>query len=469
MLFSLILVPPICISLWNVEHAEQAFGLALILILMLGLLLWLPVYRTRSELRVREGFLVVSLFWIVLALAGALPFTLTERPHVSFTDAVFESMSGLTTTGATVITGLDFLPKSVLFYRMELHWLGGMGIVVLAVAVLPMLGGGGMQLFRAETPGPIKDSKLTPRIKETAKALWLVYIGLTAACALSFWLAGMNVFDAITHAFSTISTGGFGNYDDNFGYFKSSTIEVIAILFMMLGGINAALHYAVWVKRNPIYYFMDTECVAFIGIIAAISLVVALVLWNKGHHESFGQTLLLATFHTVSLITTTGYTTEDYSLWPGFAAMLLLLSTFIGGSAGSTSGGIKVVRLVLLIKQGVREILRLLHPNAQIPIRIGGKPVSVRVIEGIWGFFAVYTACFLVLYLGVALTDVDLMAAFSGVAACMNNAGPGLSVVSLNYAGVPDAAKWILVVAMLLGRLEVFTLLVLFTASYWRW
>ena len=468
MMFSLTLLLPLAIAWWQQEDTLQACGSAFGLIFGVGLLCWLPVRRRRRELRLRDGFIVVAMFWSVLGLTGALPFMLADNPHMSLTDAVFESVSGLTTTGATVITHLEGLPLSILYYRQQLQWLGGMGIIVLAVAVLPMLGIGGMQLYRAETPGPMKDTKLTPRITETAKALWYIYLGLTLACTFAYWAAGMGLFDAVGHAFSTVAIGGFSTHDASIGYYDSTLIEMVAVVFMFISGVNFALHFVAWRRRTLRSYLADSEFKFYALLILGITSVVVCVLYFKGTYASFGEALTQGLFQSVSIATTAGFTTAEYYNWPGFVAMLLLFSSFVGGCAGSTGGGIKVIRFLLLIKQGVRETVRLIHPNAQIPVRIGGKTISPRVVEAVWGFFALYVASFIMMYLAIALTGVDLMTAYSAVAASINNLGPGLAGVGAHYADLNDAAKWILCFGMLLGRLEVFTLLVLLTPAFWQ-
>ncbi len=468
MVFSLTMFPPMLVSLLFQDGALLSFVVGFCGILAIGTLCWYPVRSQKRELRLRDGFMVVVMFWTVLGLLGAVPFILAEDPNISITDAVFESISGLTTTGATVIIGLDDLPKSILFYRQQLQWLGGMGIIVLAVAVLPMLGIGGMQLYRAETPGPMKNSKLTPRITETAKALWFIYLGLTVVCTLAYWVAGMNMFDALGHAFSTIAIGGFSTHDASIGYFNSSLIEMVAVVFMLLSGVNFALHFVAVKQKDIRTYLHDTEFLFYIGVLACVSVLASLVLHSSGTYSDWGSAISKGIFQAVSIGTTAGFTTADYSVWPGFVAILLLFSSFIGGCAGSTGGGIKVIRFLLLIKQGMREIARLIHPHAEIPVRVGGKVIGTRVVEAVWGFFALYVGSFVVMYLALSLTGLDLMTSFSAVAASINNLGPGLASVASNYADLNDPAKWILCFAMLLGRLEIFTLLVLFSRAYWR-
>ncbi len=468
MLFSVCMLPPAMVGWGYGTGSVEPFIVAFGLLLMAGGLIWLPVRNRRQELRVRDGFLVVVLFWTVLGLSGSLPFMLSDDPHISLTDAVFESISALTTTGATVIVGLDELPHSILIYRQQLQWLGGMGIIVLAVAVLPMLGIGGMQLYRAETPGPMKDSKLTPRITETAKALWYIYLGLTIACGLAYWIAGMTPFDAVGHSFSTVAIGGFSTHDASMGYFDSTAIEMIAVVFMLIAGVNFALHFVAWRSKDPRIYWRDEEFRFYLKILTAVSLTVIVALYYTDTYIFWEGAFFNGLFQAISIGTTTGFTTAEFYVWPGFLEILLLFSSFVGGCAGSTGGGIKVIRILLLVKQGMREIERLIHPNAQIPIRIGEKVIGSRVFDAVWGFFALYVASFTFMYLALALTGIDLMTSFSAVAACINNLGPGLARVGPHFADLNDAAKWILCFAMLLGRLEIFTLLVLLSPSFWR-
>ena len=467
-LFSLTMIPPLVISLFTKDGSATPFILAFVIILFIGLLFWLPVKNFKNDLRLRDGFFVVVLFWVGLGLAGSIPLLLSNVPDLSITDAIFESISGLTTTGATIIIGIDNLPKSILFYRQELQWLGGMGIIVLAVAILPMLGIGGMQLYRAETPGPVKDTKLTPRITETAKSLWYVYLTMTIACAFSYFLAGMGFFDAIAHSFSTVSIGGFSTHDQSIGYFNNSSIESVAIFFMLASGINFSLHFLSFQNINIKPYLNDAELHAYLKILIVICIVCSSYNAIAGNYENLSEVFRDSIFQTVSIATTTGFTTANFQNWPGFIPLLLIFSCFIGACAGSTCGGIKVIRILLLFKQGIREIKRLIHPNAIFTIKIGDKPISERIIEAVWGFLAVYVIIFAILLLVLMATDIDFLTAFSALSACINNLGPGLGEVSQNYYGINEIAKWILCLAMLLGRLEIFTLLVLLTPDFWR-
>ncbi len=467
-LFSFTMVPPLLVAVIYNDGTIMPFLTAFALILSIGLILWFPVRNIKNELRLRDGFIVVVLFWAGLGLTGSVPLLLAETPQLSITDAVFESISGLTTTGATIIVGLDVLPKSILFYRHELQWLGGMGIIVLAVAILPMLGIGGMQLYRAETPGPVKDTKLTPRITETAKALWYIYLTMTILCAVAYWMAGMNVFDAIAHSFSTVSIGGFSTHDASMGYYQSPGIEAVAVFFMLIAGINFSLHFMSWKNITLRYYFLDDELKAYFSILFLICAVCTLYHFIVEDYEHFSKAIEDTIFQTVSIATTTGFTTTEYQSWPGFMPLLLLFSSFVGACAGSTGGGIKVIRILLLFKQGIREIKRLVHPSALFIIKIGNKPIEERIIQAVWGFFATYIAVFALLLLGLMATQLDQVTAFSALAACMNNLGPGLGDVSQHYGDINDVAKWILCFAMLLGRLEIFTLLVILTPTFWR-
>ncbi len=467
MLFSLTLVPPTLVAFWYADNGHFSFILAFAITLATGLLLWYPVHDVAQELRTRDGFLVTALFWSVLALFGSLPFVFSEATELSFTDAVFESVSGLTTTGATVLTGLDALPRSVLYYRQQLQWLGGIGIVVIAVAVLPMLGIGGMQLYRAETPGPIKDSKLTPRITETAKALFTIYLALTLACGLTYWLAGMSLFDAVSHAYATVSTGGFSTHDANLSHFDSPAIMLLAMVFMLLSAISFALHFVAWRSFSLRQYWRDPECRFYCVIIVFGSLATVSYLYYSGTY-TFWNSVLQGSFELISVITTTGFNTENYAAWPSFLPFFLFMLVILGGCAGSTAGGVKMIRIVLIVKQGVREIRRLIHPSAVFPVKVGRNSVNDRVVEAVWGFFAVYIMAYIILYFLLLATGMDFITAFTAVGACLNNLGPGLGEVAVHYSHIPTPAKWVLGFAMILGRLEVFTLLVLFTPAFWR-
>ena len=467
MLFSTTMLVPLTVALVADDHTIAGFISALAITFFSGLLMWLPVRKVRHELRIRDGFLITSLFWTVLGLFGALPFALTEALQVTPVEAIFESISGLTTTGATVIVGLDDLPRSILIYRQLLQWMGGIGIIVVAVAVLPMLGIGGMQLYKAETPGPSKDSKLTPRITETAKALFSVYLALTLACAVAYYLVGMSKFDAIAHALSTVAIGGFSTHDASMGYFQNDSILLVCSLFMCSSAINFGLHFIAWRRKSIQTYAADSETRFFLSALTVcITITCAFLIITKtmGPKDS----LVHGLFEAISITTTTGFTTRDFSIWPSFLPIMVLFFSFMGGCVGSTGGGIRAMRLLLIYKQGIRELKQLVHPQAVIPLKVGSRRVEAAVVSAVWSFFAVYMSVFIVILLLLMATGLDFTSAFSAVAASLNNLGPGLGVVAANYGGISETAKVILCCAMLLGRLEVFTLLILFTPAFWR-
>ncbi len=471
MMVSATMLPPIGVAWWYDGAAViMPFAHTLGVTLGLGLLCWLPLKASRFkvDLRNRDGFVVVVAFWVLLSLLGALPFMLSDNPHMPFVDAVFETTSGLTTTGATVLSGLDTMPKAIVYYRAQLNFLGGMGIVVLAVALLPMLGVGGMQLYKAETPGPMKDEKLTPRITETAKNLWFIYAGLNVLCTLSFWAAGMNFFDAISHSFATIALGGFSTHDASIGYFNSSTIELVAGFFSLVAAVNFALFFLAWRSRSLMAIFRDAEfqfCMAVMGgLIAAtcgyLYIKQKFPAWESVYHGFF---------QAASIITDNGLVTVGYPAdWPTEVPLLLLLGSFFGGCIGSTCGGIKAMRFLLLFKQSVREIRLLIRPNAQIAVKVGDRPISDRVMQAIWGFYFLYVLSYCLFSVALATTGVDLVTAFGSVAGCLNNMGVGLGETAVGFGPLNDTATWLLSASMIVGRLEVFPLLLLFHRDFWK-
>ena len=433
---------------------------------LIGSFLFFLASEKNGELRTKDGFIITIFFWTVLGFFGSIPFYLANLEGVTYIDSLFESISGLTTTGATVFVGLDEMPKSLLFYRQLLQWLGGMGIIVLAVAVLPLLGVGGMQLYKAETPGPLKDSKLTPRITETAKALWFVYLSMTVSCTILYKYFGMNWFDAICHAFSTISIGGFSTHDDSFAFFESSGLRWTAIVFMVVSGVNFALHYLAWSKKRLLHYFYDSEVKLYLSLLLSTALITYLTLYASDN--IYDEMIVDSVFQAVSIGTTTGFLTSNYSSWPLFVPIMLLIAAFIGACAGSTGGGIKVIRALILLRQGSSEITKLIHPNAVVTIKFGKKTLDPKVSESVWGFFAVYVATFLLILMFLLSQNNDFLTSFSAVGATLNNLGPGLGSVSENYKDMTDISKLVLCISMLLGRLEIFTLLLIFTPAFWR-
>ncbi|MBE2293659.1 MAG: potassium transporter [Phycisphaerales bacterium] len=468
-LFSLTMLPPMAVSWWyGDQQTVEPFAKAMGAMLALGVLCWLPVCRFKVDLRNRDGFVVVVAFWVLLSLLGAIPFMLAEHPHMRLVDAVFETISGLTTTGATVLSDLDKLPRAIVYYRAQLNFLGGMGIVVLAVALLPMLGIGGMQLYKAETPGPMKDEKLTPRITETAKNLWFIYVGLNVICTLSFWWAGMSLFDAICHSFATLALGGFSTHDASIGYFNSPLIELVAGFFSLVAAINFALFFLAWRSRSLKVIFRDAEfqfcMVIMIGIIVMtcgyLYLSGKFPLWESSYHGFF---------QAASVITDNGLVTIGYpGDWPFEVPLLLLLGSFLGGCVGSTCGGIKAFRFLLLYKQSLRELRLLIRPTAQIAVKVGSRPIPDRVMQAVWGFYFLYVFSYCFLSLAVATTGVDLVTAFGSVGGCLNNMGVGLGETAVGFSPLNDTATWLLSVAMVIGRLEVFPLLLLFLPDFWK-
>ena len=469
--FSLGMLPPLALSLALEDGEAFSFLYAFFLLFLFGTALWVhAAHRAprRQPLRLRDGFVVVSLFWIGLGLAGSIPLYISPSLQLNGIDAVFEATSGLTTTGATVLSGLDEMPASILFYRQFLQWVGGLGIIVLAVAILPLVGMGGVQLYQAEAPHSLAERRLTPRITETAKVLLYLYSALTAACALAYWTAGMSPLDAVGHAFSTVAIGGFSTHDANLGHFDSALIEMIAILFMILAGANFALHYLALSRRSLQPYSRNGEFRAYAMVLAAVGAVCVGYLWITSFYSDPLEAARHGLFQTVSIATTTGFTTTGYDHWPAFVSTLLLLSSFIGGCVGSTGGGMKVIRFLLMVKHSGKELYRIIHPTVQVTVRVGDRVMTQSALQSVWGFFAAYITTFTVLFLLLMMTGLDQVSAFSAVGATLNNLGPGLGEVSQNYASVSDFGKWLLCVSMVFGRLEVFTLLVILTPAFWR-
>lgn len=467
--FSIAYLIPILTSLVYHDGTLIDFLLTMVWTLSIGILMWLLTRRHKSELSIRHGYLLAVAMWTAMPAFATLPLLLVVN-GLSFTDAYFETMSGLTTTGATVLSKLDALPPAVNIWRHELNWLGGMGIIVLAVAVLPLLGIGGRQLFKAETPGPIKDTALTPRITETARNLWLVYLGITTACILSLKVAGMNWLDAICHAFAAMGLGGFSTHDASIGYFNSPAIESVLIVFMLLAAINFATHFVVWRQRNLKFYLRDAEAVATVGLILASCMALTLFLWWKGTYPDFLTALRYASFNLVSLATDCGFSSADFNQWPIFAPMWMLFLSCITASSGSTGGGIKMMRTLILFKQAGREFRKLLHPAVINPLKIDGSVVPNNIVFAVLGFIFLYFMTVVTLTFALLISGLDFISAFSAIIACINNAGPGLGVVgpASNFSVLSDFQTWVCTFAMLAGRLEIFTVLILFTPHFWR-
>lgn len=469
MLFGLTMAVPLGFSHFCHDGIEAGFALSMAITIAIGAGLFLHCRHLDRELQPHDGFLLATLVWTVLPVFGALPLLL-HIPGLSFTDAYFEAVSGLTTTGATVLTGLERLPVSLNIWRCFMVLLGGMGIIVLAVAILPLLGVGGSQVFKAETPGPMKDDKLTPRIAETARGLWAVYFLVASACLLAFRWAGMSWPDAFMHMCSTMGLGGLAGYDASFAAFDSPLIEAIAIVFMLLAGVNFALYFRVWQRRSIRPLWQDLEARLFFALMAASVAVVTVFLVAHGVYPDWTTALRHAAFNVVSVATTTGFATVDYAQWPVFAPVLMLFLCGFATCAGSTGGGIKLSRALLLTKQVQREFTRLLHPRSVRPVTLGGTVIEPQVLFSIQAFMLVYGAVLTFGTLALLLTGLDVVSAFTAVVACINNTGPGLGQVgpASNYQGLTDAQTWICTLVMLLGRLELFSMLVLFTPQFWR-
>ncbi len=465
MLYSISFLPSIGVSWFYEDGQASVFLFSSLITITTGAVLWFPNRLVQRELHVRDGFLIVALFWAALGLVGALPFML--GPHMSLTDAVFESVSGFTTTGATVLINIDQLPRSVLYHRQQTNFLGGMGVIVLAVAILPLLKVGGMQLYRAEASGVSKQEKLTPRIADTARVLWTVYLVLILACAAAYWAAGMSLFDAIGHSFATVATGGFSTHDASMAYFDNIVIEAIAIVFMLAGGINFALHFFAWRRLSFEPYDADPELRVYLGIFVLSSLLVGGSLFATGAVPGW-ESLRQGIFQVTSVLTSTGFATANFSEWPLHVPLTLATLAFVGGCAGSTAGGIKVLRIMLLAKLGVRQLFLLAHPRAVVLIKLGPVKVSDEVLFSVWGFFILYMLITLLLTLAMMAAGLDLESAFGAVMATINLTGPGLGEVATTFSTVGPAVKWLCVFAMLVGRLEVFTLLILFLPAYWK-
>lgn len=466
-LLSVFMLIPALIAIIYRDGGGKIFIQSFLVAFILGTILWLPNRKNKSELNTREGFLIVVLFWVVLGAIGAFPFIFDNHLNLDLTTAFFESFSGLTTTGATSIIHLESLPKALLFYRQLLQWIGGMGIIVLAVAILPLLGVGGMQLYRAEIPGPQKDSKVQPRIAQTAKTLWAIYLFLTIVCALCLWCAGMNPFDAISHSFSAISMGGFSTHDNSLAYFNNPVINYIITFFLILSGCNFALHFNVFNQFSLKPYFKDQEFRVFLMILISL-ITISIIVIYFGEMKGVKTTLDRVILQVVSTATTTGFYIDNIYQWPPLLPILLLCASFIGGCAGSIGGGMKVVRILLLFMQGSRELKRLVHPNAIYSLKLNNRVLPERIIESVWGFFSAYALVFLISFFLVMANGDSAMDAFYIVSSSLNNLGIGIDAASDTFHNVSNTVKWVMVIDMLFGRLEIFTLLVIFTPAFWK-
>ena len=454
---------PFMIGVIYSEDNHQIYIFVFIIVFAFGLFLWLLSRGTLKEIRITEGFVITILFWFVLGMIGSIPFVLSG---ITIVDSVFESISGVTTTGATVLTALEDLPKSLLIYRQLLQWIGGMGLIILVVAIMPSFGIGGSQLFKMDAPGFDSSEKLTPTIRESAAALWKIYIGLTVLCLISYVLAGMDTFDAVSHALSTVSIGGFSTYDQSIGFFNNVYIEIVCIMFMLLSATSFSLHYYSIFHGKRLKHFYDPELRFFFLIILGIIIIISIYYLIINNLDL--SSLRYIIFQTISIVTTSGFVTGEYSLMPGFVPFLLLVGAFIGACSGSVGGGLKAWRVLIIINQAKKEITKIIHPSAVVTTKIGKKVIDASISEKVWGFFTVYVITFIMLLMLVLSSGLDFESAFSAVGATLNNLGPGLGAVSENYGSLSMMTKITLCFAMILGRLEIFTLLVVLTPAFWR-
>lgn len=469
LVFALSMSLPMLLSYALDDGALSAFGRGMAITAGAGLLMRVLSTGQRKELQVRDGFLLVAIGWSLLPAFATLP--LMGYIHgLSFTDAYFESVSGLTTSGGTVLTGLDYMPPSINFWRCQMQWMGGMGILVLAVAILPLLGVGGAQIFKAETPGPMKDAKLTPRIAETAKGLWGIYALLTALCVFAYRIAGMDWLDAVMHAFTTLSLGGLSSHDASFGHWNSPAIEAVAIVFMLIAGMNFATHFIALRAGSLRVYARDPEVLPFLGVLAGGVILVGGFLWLSGAYTELGSAMRYAAFNVISVATTTGYSSTDYNLWPVFAPMVMLILCSFTSCSGSTGAGIKMVRAVLMAKQTKREMMRIIHPRAVLPLKLSGNVVENNIVFAVLAFMLVYGASVILMTMLLLASGMNIVTAFSASVASINNMGPGLNEIGPagNFAGLTDFQTWVCAFAMLLGRLELLTFLVVLTPAFWR-
>lgn len=451
------------------DGATTAFSQGSLITLLLGALMFIPTLRIPKKVSRQTGFLMVAITWSITPVFCTLPLMIYQ-PSLGFIDAYFETVSGLTTTGATIFSGLDQLPMSINLWRHELHWIAGMGIIIFAVAILPILGIGGMQMYIAESPGTVKESDLPPRIAQTAKALWLVYAGITLACIIALRLAGMAWFDAICHAFSAMSLGGFSTHDSSVGFFNSLSIEVVLIVFQLLAAINFATHFVVLKQRSFSPYIDDREARIFLILVLGSCLVAASVLWHAGTYPDFFTALRYTTFNLVSIATDCGFTTQNFNQWPIFVPMWMLFLSCVSASSGSTGGGIRMIRTIILMKQARLELFKFIHPFAVKSMKIGNTVVSNKIVASVTGFIFLYFISIVILIFMLLLSGMDFISAFSAIIACFNNAGPGLNQVgpATNYASLSDIQTGICIFAMLLGRVQIFSIVILFVPEFWR-
>ncbi|MDI6958497.1 TrkH family potassium uptake protein [Pantoea sp. Pa-EAmG] len=467
MLYSLSMLIPMMIEIFTHDTGYVDFLYTFGLCFSGGGTVYLLTRQASVQLRTRDGFIIIVLFWLLFSLISAMPFWLNDSLGFRFADALFEGVSGITTTGATVVGDVSQLPAAYLYYRAQLNFIGGLGVIVLAVAVLPLLGVGGMKLYQSEMPGPFKEERLTPRLADTAKSLWLTYCVLGSICSLAYWLTGMPFFDAVCHGLSTVSLGGFSTHSESLGFYQSHAAELVAGTFSLLSGFNFTLWYMAVIRRTFAPFRRNAELKFFLLIAAGVILVTAWQVWHAGMY-GFGDSLVHAYFLASSMITDNGLATADYADWPSHTIVFLLLASFLGGCVGSTCGGIKALRFLVLFRQSRQEIHQLAHPRALISVRVGGNVVSDRVLRSVWSFFFLYITL-TVLFIGILnMMGYDLLTSFATVAACINNMGLGAGETASTFGTLNAAAKYLMCVAMIMGRLEIYPVLILLSRFFWR-
>ncbi|OTA18085.1 Trk family potassium uptake protein [Xenorhabdus vietnamensis] len=467
LLYSLSMLLPIFVALFYKEKSVFAFFDTFIIGLVTGGIGWYFTRQTKAQPSTQDGFLIIVLFWLLFSLLSALPFIFDTNLNINLVDAMFEGVSGITTTGATVLNNVSGLPKSVLYYRAQLNFVGGLGIVVLAVAILPLLGIGGAKLYQSEMPGPFKEERLTPRLADSAKSLWIVYLLLGALCSISFWVAGMSWFDALCHGISTVSLGGFSTHNNSLGYYNSSAIEMVGGIFSILSAVNFTLYFVALTRWSLKPLLKNAELRFFLLVLTAIIIIIWLELYRSGRYD-IKDAFVHSFFMTSSMMTDNGLAASDYAQWPPHTILLLLAASFFGGCVGSTCGGIKALRVMILAKQSISEINQLIHPNAISTIKIGKSVVQERVLRSVWGFFFLYVffSCFFIWVLN--LLGYNLVTSFATVAACINNMGIGYGDTAQDFGNLKPIAKWVMCAAMLLGRLEIYPILILCSKAFWR-
>ncbi|MEY8709595.1 potassium transporter TrkG [Mangrovibacter phragmitis] len=467
LLYSLSMIPPMLLALIDKDRSLFAFLITFVCFSVLGGFCWVTTRQENVQLKTQDGFIIIVLFWLLFSVISAMPLWLNDSLHISLADALFEGVSGITTTGASIFNNVSLLPRSILYYRAQLNFIGGLGVIVLAVAVLPLLGIGGMKLYQSEMPGPFKEERLTPRLADTSRNLWFTYLLLGLACTIAYMFAGMPWFDALCHGLSTVSLGGFSTRSESIGFFDNQTVELVAGVFSLLSGINFTLYFVAIIRRSIQPFRRNPELRFYFTVAAILVTIVAFEVWRAGMYSP-GDSLVHAFFLTSSMLTDNGLATGDYAHWPTHTIVLLLCASFFGGCVGSTCGGLKMMRLLILLRQSRHELHQLAHPRALISIKVGKTVMSDRVVRSVGSFFFLYVACTCLFIWLLNLMGYDLLTSFATVAACINNMGLGFGATASGFGGLSEGAKYLMCAAMLLGRLEIYPVLILFSRTFWR-